>query len=363
MSEKTNKNKKKNGIGRSRIKTADKKGPGHDIIVIGTSAGGVEALIELVGGLPPDLPAAVFIVIHLASFQESTLPQILSRSGALPAAFAVHGEIIRHGRIYLAPPDAHLMLQPDHVRVIRGPKENGHRPAVDPLFRTAARAFESRVVGVILTGALDCGTSGLLSIKARGGLAVVQDPADAFCTDMPRSALRHVKVDYVLPLSKIPSQLARLAREPAKPGKGEKMRKPNEQGASNGKPVSDLTCPECSGALKETEVNGLLQFNCHVGHVYSEESMLMEQGEATEAALWGAVRALQESENLARRMAMRSEASMAARFYEKAEATRQHWERIREILLSGEGSDLFETLKPVRRKRVKRPSRRFGMRK
>ncbi|MBI3805127.1 MAG: chemotaxis protein CheB [Nitrospirae bacterium] len=355
--------KNSNGNGRSRTRSIGRR-PNHDIIVIGTSAGGVEALIELVGGFPPDLPAAVFVVIHLASFQDSTLPQILSRNGALPAAFAVHGETIRTGRIYLAPPDAHLMLQPDHVRVIRGPKENGHRPAVDPLFRTAARAFESRVVGVILTGALDCGTAGLLSVKARGGLAVVQDPNDAFCADMPRSALRHVKVDYVLPLLKIPSQLARLAREPAIQGKGEKMRRPNEQGESNGTPVADLTCPECSGALKETEVNGLLQFNCHVGHVYSEESMLMEQGEATEAALWGAVRALQESENLARRMATRSDASLSARFYEKAEAAKQHWERIRNILLNGEGEDLVEALKPSPpRKQSKPASRRVMVRK
>ena len=188
---------------------------GHDIIVVGASAGGVEALQTLVRGLPADVPAAMFVVLHMSADAPSMLPQILNRAGPLPVAAAVDNEPIAPGRVYVAVPDHHLLIERGRVCLVRGPKENRSRPAVDPLFRSAARAYGSRVIGVVLTGALDDGTSGLQAVKGRGGLAVVQDPAEALYTGMPRSAMEHVAVDYCMPLAEIPALLARLAVEPA----------------------------------------------------------------------------------------------------------------------------------------------------
>src|ERR687896_251859 len=173
--------------------------PSHDTVVIGASAGGVKALTAIVSRFPASLPAAVFVGIHLPVNSPSVLPQILQRAGPLPAAFASHGEAIKHGHIYIAPPDHHLLIARGYMRVVRGPKENRHRPSADALFRTAASAYGPRVVGVVLTGALDDGTLGLQAVKRRGGLAVVQDPHDALVPSMPRSALESVQVDYCLP--------------------------------------------------------------------------------------------------------------------------------------------------------------------
>ena len=189
--------------------------PQHDCIVIGASTGGVEALAALVGKLPANLQAAVFVVVHIPPQATSVLPAILERAGTLPAAHAIDGEPMKTGRIYVAPPDFHLLVERGYVWVMRGPKENRNRPAVDPLFRSAARAYGPRVVGVILTGALNDGTAGLLAIKRRGGIAVVQDPTDAFFPSMPESALEYVDADHCLPLAEIGPVLARLCREQA----------------------------------------------------------------------------------------------------------------------------------------------------
>src|SRR5579864_7798260 len=185
--------------------------PGHDIIVIGASAGGVEALVKLVGQLPGDLPAAVFVVLHIPAESPSLLPGILERSGPLPASQPGDNEAIRSGHIYVASPDYHLLIEQGRVRQMRGPKENRHRPAIDPLFRSAALTYGPRVVGVILTGALDDGTAGLLAVKRRGGVAIVQDPDEALYPSMPLSALENVEVDYTLPLASIGPQLEQLA--------------------------------------------------------------------------------------------------------------------------------------------------------
>src|SRR5256885_4553560 len=177
--------------------------PGHDIVVVGTSAGGVEALATLVSTLPPRLPAAIFVVLHISAHSPSFVPDILDRSGLLETVQASDGMEIKHGRIYVAPPDHHMLVGHGNVRVVRGPKENRHRPAVDPLFRSAALAYGPRVVGVILTGALDDGTAGLRAVKRCGGLAVVQDPRDALFPSMPQSALQHVRVDHCLSVGEI----------------------------------------------------------------------------------------------------------------------------------------------------------------
>ena len=188
---------------------------GHDIIVVGASAGGPESLQLLMSALPPELPAALFVVVHFPPGSRSFLPAILSRAGPLVATHATDGEAIRHGHVYIARPDHHLVLERGYVRVTHGPKENRFRPAVDVLFRSAAYAYGPRVIGVILTGQLDDGTAGLWAVKDRGGLAVVQDPQDALSPSMPRSALQHVAEDYCLPIAEIGPLLERLTGEPA----------------------------------------------------------------------------------------------------------------------------------------------------
>ncbi len=187
--------------------------PGHDIIVIGASAGGVEALTNLVSLLPGELPASLFIVLHVPPHGSSVLPRILGRKSQLPVVHASHGEPILPGRVYVAPPDHHLLIRRGVIHLSRGPRENGHRPALDPLFRSAAVAYGPRVVGVVLSGSLDDGTAGLEAIKQRGGLAMVQDPNEALYPGMPRSAVETVAVDHVAPISELAVLLDHLAHD------------------------------------------------------------------------------------------------------------------------------------------------------
>lgn len=186
----------------------------NDIVVIGASAGGLEGLVQLVDGLPADLPAAIFVVVHLSAKYPSWLPHILQKCGNLPAVHAVDGAPIEFGRIYVAPPDRHLLVKPEYMRVILGPKENRFRPAIDPLFRTAAVAYGKRVVGIVLSGALNDGTAGLFEIKEQGGVAIVQEPLEALFPSMPQSAIQHVAVDHILPVADIARVLVDLAYEP-----------------------------------------------------------------------------------------------------------------------------------------------------
>ena len=186
---------------------------GRNIIVVGCSVGGVKALQKLAAGLPENFSASIFVVMHLAPETTSVLPDILARAGSLPASHPRDGEAFRPSHIYVAPPDHHLLIENGRMRVKRGPRENRYRPGVDPLFRSAARAHGRHVIGVVLTGGLDDGTAGLLSIKKRGGVAVVQDPNDAQLADMPRSAIESVAVDYVVPLDRMPGLLAEVAAQ------------------------------------------------------------------------------------------------------------------------------------------------------
>ncbi|MEQ9239030.1 chemotaxis protein CheB [Coleofasciculus sp. E2-BRE-01] len=237
--------------------------PGHDIIVVGASAGGVEALTKLVAALPENLPAVIFIVVHISRHAKSFLPDILNRKTLLPVAHATESEEIVQGHIYVAPPDYHLLVKRGYVRLVYGPKENGCRPAVDPLFRTAAKAYGRRVVGVVLSGVLDDGTVGLMDVKRLGGVAIVQDPDDALFSGMPKSAIKHVDVDHILPLSSIASTLVRLAHEPVTEEGATTMSSENEieiepdvvelngvamREREFGTPAS-LACPDCGGML------------------------------------------------------------------------------------------------------------------
>jgi two-component system chemotaxis response regulator CheB len=305
---------------------------GHDIIVVGASAGGVEALQVLVRGLPGDLPAAVFIVLHVAPTGPSDLAEILTRAGPLTATHGVDEEVITPGRIYLAPPDHHLLVEPGHVRVTRGPKENRFRPAVDALFRAAAYTYGPRVVGVILTGALDDGTAGLWAAKDRGGLAVVQDPRDAAHASMPESALRYVAVDHCVPLAKIAPTLSRLASEPAPAEGGYPVSKKlaieariarEDQTVDAGilalGQVSPYTCPECYGVLVQLQDGGLTRFRCHTGHAYSLSTLLADVTQTLENSLWGTLRAMQESVLLLRHLAKQARDQQEGHLSEAAE--------------------------------------------
>lgn len=287
----------------------------HDIIVIGASAGGVEALTTLIHELPADFAGAIFIVLHIPAESPSLLPDILSRAGPLPASQPANGTPIKYGHIYVAPPDYHMLLEQENIHLVHGPRENRHRPAIDPLFRSAAIAYGQRTIGIVLTGMLNDGTSGLLAIKRSGGITIVQDPAEAAYPDMPNSALQHVQVDYCLPVFEIGELLTKLTHEPIadtvqvtptdvleEVGAVKMETSLIGENALGGKP-STFSCPECGGVLWEIQDNTFLRFRCRVGHAFSAENVLLEQGEQIEKALWSALKALEEKSSLSRRMA------------------------------------------------------------
>jgi len=337
---------------------------GHDIVVIGFSAGGIEPLLQLVADLPSDLPAALFVVHHFPAHSISALPSILTRTADLPVRSARDREPVSPGHIYVGRPDRHLLLMPGLIRLTRGPREHGNRPALDPLFRSAARSYGSRVIGVILSGTLDDGTVGLHAIKSAGGLAVVQDPGQAAYPGMPNSAVEHVEVDHVVSAGEMGALLSRLTREPALPRPAlvpdnldpeldpdqpepavvgtAALRRPTLPGIP-----STLTCPECGGLLFEEEEAGLLHFRCHVGHAFSEETLMAVQAHALEDALWAAVRALEEKAELGRRLAERAQArgwkKSAARFEHAARDAEEGSSMIRDTLLHGPVRQALET--------------------
>lgn len=322
---------------------------GHEIIVVGASAGGVEALMQLVRGFPANLSASVFVVLHIPAHSPSSLPDILSRAGLMQALQPVDYQQIEHGHIYVAPPDHHLLIEPGFMRVVRGPRENCHRPAADPLFRSAAVAYGPQVVGVILTGALDDGTAGLLAIKQRGGIAVVQDPREALYPDMPQSALAYVKVDHCLPIAQIGPLLTQLARkevvqetiQPASENMEREVRvvemetNPLNEHDQVGNP-SEYSCPECGGVLWEVHDGELDRFRCRTGHAFSTESMFAEQSEKIDQALWVALKTLDENASLSRRMAKRAQQRghtwLADRLNLKVQEVEQQANLLRQVL-------------------------------
>ncbi|HKB04335.1 MAG TPA: chemotaxis protein CheB [Gemmataceae bacterium] len=343
--------------------------PGRDIIVIGASAGGVDALKQVVHGLSPDLPAALFVVLHVPAHGPSVLPRILARAGHLRAIHPQDGETIRPGTIYVAPPDYHLLVKRGRVRVSRGPRENSHRPAADALFRTAARSYGPRVVGVVLSGVLDDGTAGLMAIKRMGGTAVVQDPTDALYSGMPQSALDHVGADYCLPAADLAPLLVRLVGEPLPdasrgfPHPPEELEMEADMAELEPEVVhtdrkpgipSVFACPECGGTLWEFHEHELLRFRCRVGHAWSAESLLAEQSQGLEAALWTALRALEEQAALARRMVDRAEGRgqerVASTFRGQAAEAEGHAEIIRRVLVTRRpdpSTEPFEAREPA----------------
>lgn len=327
-----------------------------DIVVVGASAGGMEALQKLVSHLPPDLPAALFIVWHLSPGAKSILPQILSRAGPLKAVHPQDGDPIKPGRIYVAPNDHHMLLEKDYIRIARGPKENRFRPAVDPLFRSAAYVYGPRTIGVVLTGALDDGTAGLWTIKLRGGTAIVQEPAEALIRSMPLNALDNVAVDHKLPVAQIGALIGRLVREPA-PAAPRVPEIENEKTAREVRiakerdaleeglftqfgELSPFTCPECHGVLSMLREGTIVRFRCHTGHGFSADALLASNGEEMEARLWDAVRASDESVFLLNRLgeefAKSGNTAAAEKCFDEARATHERSRPVREAALANE---------------------------
>jgi two-component system chemotaxis response regulator CheB len=280
------------------------------VVVIGASAGGVEALKSVLCGLPADFPAAVFVVLHIPPFTDSALARILSRCGSLPARQPANGDPIEVGTIFVASPDHHLLVEKNRIGVAMGPKENRFRPSIDALFRSAAHACGPLAIGVVLSGALDDGTAGLWSIKRYGGIAVVQEPSDASFDSMPESALRYVKADHQLPATEIGALLARLVASPppqavdVDPGLRARTAKEIEIAAENGafqKGVMDLgdltpfTCPECHGVLVKFQEGQMSRFRYHTGHAYTDSALLEGVMETTGAMLWQVMRSLEEA--------------------------------------------------------------------
>ena len=328
------------------------------VVVVGASAGGVEVLRELVAALPADLPAAVLVVLHVSAGSPSVLPSILARRTALQVSHAHGDEEVLAGHVYVAPPDQHLLLTDGCTSVLRGPRENGVRPAVDPLFRSAAEGYGRRAIGIVLSGTLDDGTLGLGAIKRAGGVAIVQDPADALFDGMPRSALERVAVDHVVPVSAMGALVARLAREltTATEGatmpdrmdedeieRGEERRQIDggaRQNESLGGEVSGFTCPECHGALWEIRGGAVVRYRCRVGHAYAEETLRDAKGVSIEAALWTALTALDEQAALTWRMAQRAGAAghdtRRRRYEDKARALEERARVLDRVLRSAD---------------------------
>lgn len=277
--------------------------------MIGASAGGVEALRTLVSALPTDLPAALFIVLHVGS-HKSELPWLLDHLNGMPVTHANDGELFEAGHIYVAPPDHHLVIEPGRISLTKGPRENWARPAIDPLFRSAASVYGANTIGVILTGALNDGTAGLYEVGQAGGVTIVQDPAEAINPSMPRSALAYVDVDHCLPLAGIAELLTKLTRSRASDAAlapfdmAQEQPQEDEMAAEFTKhvPVA-VTCPDCGGALRRRELGALTQFACHIGHIYTAEVMLAAQFLTLERRIEAAMRSLGERAELCRQMA------------------------------------------------------------
>lgn len=316
--------------------------PKRNIVVIGASAGGVEALCELTKKLPKAFDASVFVVMHIGS--QSVLAEVLTHCGNLPAIPAQHNKPYKRGCIYVAPSQHHLAIKNGVTMLSRGPRENGHRPAIDVLFRSAARAHRAKVVGVVLSGGRDDGTAGLYSIKARGGIAIVQDPSEAAVASMPQSALDAVDVDFCLPLDQIAEILVQLVNGNAtnitESPNGETKMDDHAQGTDpTGEPPGDqvpLACPECNGPIYQVKEGELTRYQCFVGHTFSPESLSEQHAEALERALWTAMRTLKERTVLHKQLIEhkrnKGEDELRKRLEESVETAETDLRLLREIL-------------------------------
>src|SRR5688572_6036328 len=286
------------------------------LVVIGASAGGLEALRSVLAGIPETCPAAVCVVLHMSPESPGVLAEILHRSGQIPVSQACDKGQLVGGHAYVAPPDRHLLVEPARLRVVKGPREHRFRPAIDPLFRSAAQVFGPAAIGVILTGNLDDGTAGLWTIKKLGGVAIVQDPTEAQFSSMPLHALNNVDVDHVVPLARIAPLLVALTADVdderqrmAVPRQVNvevaiaKEEHPRDAGLEELGTPSPYACPDCHGVLLELEEDGRIRFRCHTGHAYSVESLLAAMNDVIEHAMSTALRSLEEGSILMRSVA------------------------------------------------------------
>jgi two-component system chemotaxis response regulator CheB len=324
---------------------------GRNIIVVGSGAGGLEALDELVGQLPTDLPASIFIVQHMPPHNSGEpLLRRLSRHQAFQPKLARNGERFKPGRIYIAAPDNHLLLKNDTLLVTKGARENRQRPAIDPLFRSAAVSHGARVIGVVLSGMLDDGTAGLLAIKRCGGVTVAQDPGDAAYSGIPLSALSGLGVDFCVPVAEMGPLLTALVSE--RHGR-KKAVAPDirtealiaEHVVSDVAQVNALgdqvpyNCPGCGGVLWELHTPGEKRYRCHTGHSYTGPALLASQSEKIEEMLWISLRMFEERKNLLTSMAKASSRAAArTESRQRAKETQGYIDRIRAMLLEP-GSD------------------------
>jgi two-component system chemotaxis response regulator CheB len=327
----------------------------RNIIVIGASAGGFEALKRLTAALPANLDATIFIVWHMSPEVTGILPQVLNRQKTLLASNALDNEPIVSNRIYVAPPDRHLLLEHGKVRVTRGPKENRFRPAVDPLFRSAAYIYGARVIGIVLSGGLDDGTSGLWTIKSRGGIAIVQEPDEAEVPSMPENALAAVEVDYRLTIAEMVPLLVKLTAELVEDVKDMSMEEQKktaqevriaaqepamEQGLFEVSQLTPYACPECHGVLSAIKDGDLIRYRCHTGHAYSADSLLTTITEKIEETLWSAIRGIEESifllNNLGDHYAEKNQPKLAATYFKKAKEAESRADIVRQTVFNHE---------------------------
>ena len=314
------------------------------LIVVGASAGGMAALQELVAQFPKDFPAAVFIVNHMgADTTGEALVKVLNDSGGLPCSHAQHQRVFKRSHIYLAPSDQHMLIVKGKILITKGARENRSRPAIDPLFRSAAVAYGNRVIGVILTGYLDDGTSGMMAVKRCGGVCIAQDPTDADYPDMPQSVITHVGVDYCLPIAQMGALLSTLvSRELPKSPPAPKDIMIEAKIAR--RVLSDLpsvealgeqvpfNCPDCGGVLWQMAEGQELRYRCHTGHAFTSSVLLAQQTAKIEETLWVALRMFEERQNLLVTMSKNESKKSPSSMSQRAKDSQVHIERIRAML-------------------------------
>jgi two-component system chemotaxis response regulator CheB len=321
-------------------KAANPAGPKH-VVAIGASAGGVETLQQLVAKLPSRLDAAICVVLHLGPESPTLLDRILTRRSMMRVTIAQDGMLLRPATIYVAQPDYHLVVDDGRIRLLKGPRENRHRPAIDVLFRSVADQYRENAIGVVLTGFLDDGSAGLQEIKRRGGFAIVQDPDDAIASEMPRHAIEAGQIDKVAPLDEIPRLLVEQIGGGAKRGvKSVKTAKNGGKAVCKNEASADerFSCPECGGPMEEQQLGKVQSFRCRVGHKYSLDSLAAANDETLERALWAAMQMLEQSATLNRRLAERSgngtRAVIAKKYIERADEKLRHAQVLRRLLVT-----------------------------
>ncbi|HEY0059608.1 MAG TPA: chemotaxis protein CheB [Flavisolibacter sp.] len=329
--------------------------PKRDIVVIGASAGGIIALVEFLKCIPEDFDGYIFVVQHLSPFSPSVLPQILGRVSTMKAVHPRDGEVMKKNTIYVAPPDHHLLLENDQISIKKGPKENRFRPSIDALFRSAAYTYGPRVVGIVLSGLLDDGTSGLWSVKRHNGLCVIQDPEEAEFPSMPLNVLEYVDVDYSVPICEMGSLVSKLTAEraPEKTVLSESeidllktevniaaQDNAFDMGVLDKGALTPLTCPECSGAMVQVTEGKIVRYRCHTGHGFTDSALLAGVTKAVEDNMWKCVRGMEEAimilERTARQYEQQGKEETASLFYRKAKETHDRTRVIRNHIFEQE---------------------------